>query len=137
LIRYADVLLLLAEALNEQGKTEEAITYINMVRQRAGAALLNSNQHTQVTGQDNLRKRIQNERRWEFVIEGINFFDELRWETWKESKFNNGVNAGTKTANGEIVHVNNWPGDYIYKWPLPAAECERNSNLTQNDGWIN
>lgn len=137
IIRYADVLLLLAEALNEQGKTDEAITYVNMVRQRAGAALLNSNEYTRVSGQDDLRERIRNERRWEFVIEGVNFFDEIRWGTWKETKFNNGSPAGTKTANGEIVHVNNWPGDYIYKWPIPAAECERNSNLEQNNGWIN
>ena len=137
LIRYADVLLLLAEALNEQGKTDEAVPYVNMVRERAGAALLNSNEYTRVKGQDDLRKRIQNERRWEFVIEGVNFFDELRWKTWKESKFNNGVNCGTKAATGEIIYQNIWLGDYMYKWPIPAAECERNGNLVQNDGWIN
>lgn len=137
LIRYADIILLLAEALNEQGKTEEAIPYVNRVRERAGAIPLNSNQYTRVNGQDDLRNRIRNERRWEFVIEGVNFFDELRWGTWKETKFNNGAPAGTKTVNGEIVHVNNWPGDYLYKWPIPAAECEKNGNLIQNKGWIN
>lgn len=137
LIRYADVLLLLAEALNEQGKTDEAIPYVNMIRERAGVALLNSNEHTRVKGQDDLRKRIRNERRWEFVIEGVNFFDEIRWQTWKETKFNNGVNCGTKAATGEIIFPSIWSGDYMYKWPIPAAECERNSNLEQNDGWIN
>lgn len=137
LIRYADILLLLAEALNEQGKTDEAVPYVNKVRERGGTALLNSNEFTKVKGQDDLRDRIRNERRWEFVIEGINFFDEMRWQTLKETKFNNGVNCGTKAATGEIVFPNVWLGDYLYKWPLPAAECERNSNLEQNEGWIN
>ena len=45
-IRYADVLLNLAEALNEQGKIEEAISAVNQVRARAGAQLLNSNEPT-------------------------------------------------------------------------------------------
>lgn len=137
LIRYADVLLLLAEALNEQGKTAEAIPYVNQVRQRAGAALLNSNAYTRVKGQEDLRKRIRNERRWEFVIEGVNFFDEMRWKTWKETKFNNGGPSGTKGVTGEIIFANTWLGDYLYAWPLPAVECERNGNLVQNEGWIN
>ena len=55
IIRYADVLLSLAEALNEQGKTNDAIPYVNMVRKRAGVALLNSNSYTMVAGQDDLR----------------------------------------------------------------------------------
>lgn len=137
LIRYADVLLLLAEALNEQGKTEEAIPYVNRIRERAGVALLNSNNDTKVKGQEDLRQRIRNERRWEFVIEGINFYDEMRWKSWKESKFNNGVNCGTKGVTGEIIFPNSWAGDYLYAWPIPADECERNSNLVQNEGWIN
>ena len=137
LIRYADVVLLLAEALNEQGKTEEAIPYVNSVRKRAGAALLNSNEFTKVKGQDDMRNRIRNERRWEFVIEGVNFFDEMRWHTLKETKFNGGTNCGTKAATGEIVFPNIWSGDYMYKWPIPSAECERNGNLEQNEGWIN
>lgn len=137
LIRYADVLLLLAEALNEQGKTDEAIPYVNQVRRRAGAALLNSNVYTQVKGQEDLRRRIRNERRWEFVIEGVNFFDEMRWRTWKETKFNNGGPSGTKGVTGEIIFANTWLGDYLYAWPIPAVECERNGNLVQNEGWIN
>ena len=65
IIRYATVVLGLAEALNEQGKTAEAIEQVNLVRERAGVALLNSNAATQVNGQDDMRTRIQNEYRWE------------------------------------------------------------------------
>ena len=136
LIRYADVVLGLAEALNEQGKTDEAITYVNMVRDRAGVAALNSNEYTQVTDQADLRTRIQNERRWEFNGEGVTFFDELRWGTWKEKVFLDG-NAGLKQIWGQITEAYSYGGDYYQTWAIPVTECEMNSNLTQNPGWIN
>lgn len=137
LIRYADVLLNLAEALNEQGdaaKMKEAIDCVNLVRERAGVAKLNSNQYTQVTGQDDLRERIRKERRWEFNGEGVNFFDELRWGTWKETKFHE--NAGLKQIWGEIDYTYSWGGDQYYNWPIPKAEKDMNDNLKQTEGWI-
>ena len=109
IIRYADVVLSLAECLNEQGKTDEAVQWVNMVRARAGIALLNSNTYTQVTGQDNMRERIRNERRWEFAGEGVNFFDEMRWKTLHESKFHEG--AGLKQIWGTIQYSYSWGGD--------------------------
>lgn len=133
LIRYADVLLSLAECLNEQGKTNEAIPYINQIRKRAGVAELNSNAYTQVKGQDDLRERIRNERRWEFAGEGVDFFDEMRWKTWKDVKFFKG--AGLKQIWGEQQYENSWIGDFLYNWAVPKAEIQVNSNLTQNSGW--
>ena len=70
-IRYADVLLNLAEALNEQGKIDEAVTVVNQVRARAGAQLLNSNVPTTVMGQADMRERIRNERYWELLGEDL------------------------------------------------------------------
>lgn len=134
LIRYADVLLNLAEALNEQGKTNEAIACVNLVRKRAGVAELNSNPYTQVSGQDATRERIRAERRWEFNGEGVNFFDEMRWGSWKESKFHKG--AGLKQIWGETQYSYSWGGDHYYNWPIPSAEKDMNSNLTQTPGWI-
>lgn len=135
LIRYADVLLGLAEALNEQGKTAEAIQYINLVRERAGIALLNSNSNTQVVGKDDLRMRIMNERRWEFAGEGSTVFDEIRCETWKDVKFFEGASIkeiwGSKTTYEYV-----W-NDRIYKWAIPNSEVQMNTNLTQNPGWEN
>ena len=133
--RYADALLGLAEALNEQGKTSEAVTYVNMVRERAGAQLLNSNEYTQVTDQDNMRTRIQNERRWEFAGEGVTYFDELRWGTWESVKFSN--DPALKQCWGQITENYVYQGSYVETWAIPATECERNSSLVQNDGWIN
>lgn len=134
IIRYADVVLSLAECLNEQGNTDEAVTYVNMIRERAGVALLNSNSYTQVTGQDDMRERIRNERRWEFAGEGVNFFDEMRWQTWEESKFFDG--AGLKEIWGSVQYSYSWGGDYLYNWAIPRDEIQMNGNLVQNDGWI-
>ena len=134
IIRYADVALSLAECLNEQGKTDEAVEWVNKVRARAGAALLNSNTYTQVTGQDNMRERIRNERRWEFAGEGVNFFDEMRWKTLHESKYFSG--AGLKQIWGTIQYTYTWGGDNLYKWAIPKSEIQMNENLKQNDGWI-
>lgn len=134
IIRYADVLLSLAECLNEQNKMSEAVEVVNQVRARAGAALLNSNQNTQVTSQENMRERIRNERRWEFAAEGVNFFDEMRWRTWHESKMFEG--SGLKQIWGEMQSSYSWGGDHLYNWAIPRSEIQMNENLKQNEGWI-
>lgn len=135
IIRYADVLLMWAEALNEQGKTLEAVAKVNEVRRRAGVALLNSNEVTMVTGQADLRIRIQRERSIEFAGEGVNYFDQLRWGIWKDKVFYAG--SGRKQVWGGVVSEYAWKGDYAYAWPVPASEIEINPNLNQNTGWIN
>lgn len=134
LIRYADVLLMWAEAINEQGFNQQAIDLVNEVRSRAGVVLLNASPATMVSSQADLRERIRNERRVEFPNEGIDFFDELRWRTWKEKVFDN--NGGIKQVWGANVVDYSWKGDYITTWAIPQTEIERNSNLEQNTGWI-
>ncbi len=70
--RYADVLLMLAEALNENGKTDEALKYLNMVRIRAGLQAYSN------LSQDVERDNIYLERRLELSFEGHRWFDLLR-----------------------------------------------------------
>ena len=65
LIRYAQILLGYAEALNEMGETDKAVEQINKIRARCGAQLLNSNVSTTVKGQADMRERIRNEYYWE------------------------------------------------------------------------
>lgn len=135
IIRYADVALMWAEAINEQAFSTEAVTLVNSVRQRAGVGLLNSSPETAVTNQDEMRERIRNERRMEFPNEGINYFDEIRWGTWKEKVFTAG--AGIKQIWGSNVSTYTYQGDYIQKWAIPALEIQMNAALQQNPDWIN
>jgi len=134
-IRYADVVLMWAEALNEQGFSQESVDLVNTVRARAGVGLLNSSAATTVSNQADMRERIRNERRMEFPNEGINYFDELRWGSWKDKVFSNG--NGIKQIWGANVSTYSWQGDYIYNWAIPASEIQMNTTLTQNTGWIN
>ncbi|MGE8424279.1 MAG: RagB/SusD family nutrient uptake outer membrane protein, partial [Sphingobacterium siyangense] len=134
IFRYADILLMWAEALNEEGKLNEAIAKVNEVRQRAGVALLNANASTAVGGKEDLRLRIRNERRVEFPNEGINYFDELRWGTWKEKVFQAG--NGRKQVWGTNVGNYSYKGDFLNVWPIPTSEIQMNVNLVQNPGWI-
>lgn len=71
-IRYADVLLMYAEALNENGKTNDALGYLNMVRTRAGLAGYSN------TTKEDTRDKIYLERRLELSFEGVRWFDLLR-----------------------------------------------------------
>jgi hypothetical protein len=138
LIRYADVVLMLAEAINEQGFKDEAITLVNSVRARVGVVALQKDDATKptyVNSQATLRERIRNERRWELALEGINLFDEMRWGTWKDKKFYTG--NGIKQTWGTLTSPYSWRGDYLYNWAIPQTEVEMNKNLVQNSGWIN
>ncbi len=105
-----------------------------MVRGRAGVALLNSNSYTMVAGQDDLRNRIRKEKRWELACEGTLYLDELRWDTWYDSKLYDG--AGLKQCWGTARYTWSRNGDYYTKWPIPATERQLNPSLTQNEGWI-
>lgn len=134
LIRYAQVLLGYAEALNELGETGEAVKLINMLRARCGAQLLNSNTPTTVTGQADMRERIRNEYYWELGGENVMYFNELRWKTWKDKKFRNNTN-GLMQIWGTTTYTWSWLGDQCWIWPIPAAEREQNPSLTQNPGW--
>ena len=81
ILRYADVLLLKAEALNESGgSTAEAIAQINMVRARArGNGAIPANRSTAQTDRDVIRQWIMDERLMELSGEGQRWFDLRRW----------------------------------------------------------
>ncbi len=137
LIRYADVLLMCAEAINEQGFSEEAVNMVNQIRNRAGVAPLQTTDPslpTYVNNQSDMRERIRNERRREFPNEGIDYFDELRWKTWDKTVFQNG--NGSKQIWGSVVTKFVYAGDHLYTWPVPASEIEKNRNLQPTPGWL-
>lgn len=134
-------MLNLAEALNEQDKTDEAIVIVNKVRARAGAQLLNTNEATTVKGKDDMRERIRNERYWELLGEDLIYYDELRWKTWKDKKFFTYDDNGTQVVNGlrqvwgQATYHYAWGGDHYWLYPIPYNEIQMNPNIVQNPGW--
>jgi hypothetical protein len=78
LIRYADVLLMAAEAANNRGFSGEALTYLNMVRTRARQNNPSILPDITTTDQQNLNKIILHERRVELAMEGERFWDLVR-----------------------------------------------------------
>lgn len=72
LIRFAEVLLMHAEAANELGQTSEALNSLNRVRNRAGLG------NVETTDQTALRNAIWQERRLELALEGDRFYDLVR-----------------------------------------------------------
>ena len=131
IMRYADVLLMWAEALVEKGDLPGAMDKVKQVRDRVGIPTMASSFADQATA----RNYVRDERRRELVGEGTNFFDEMRWRTLKETKFDTlypqlvwgGQTGGT---------VYQWIGNHWYTWPVPRAEIERNLNLTKTPGWV-
>ena len=134
IFRYADVLLSLAEAINEQGRTTEAMQYVNQVRARAGVQLLGTNEYTQVVNKEQMAERIRKEKKWELACEEQLYYEELRWETWKADKFSE--NNGLQHVWGDPVYTYSWGGEEYWKWPIPSTEREMNNNLKQNEGWL-
>lgn len=97
IIRYADILLLAAEALNENGKPAQALTYLNMVRTRArkNANPIFQNiilQDITTMDQTELREKIYRERRVELAMEQHRWFDLKRWGRLQQAMENAGKN---------------------------------------------
>ena len=77
-MRYADVLLMLAEALTEQNKAPEAVPYLDQVRERAGLSKFGK------TDTESVRAEIRRQRLLEFALESKRFYDLVRWGIVKE-----------------------------------------------------
>ena len=137
ILRYADVLLMLAEAINEEtGPSVNAYSYINSVRQRAGLSDLNG------LNQASFRDKILKERRVELAFENWRWFDLKRTKTVPElTLFMN--NYGTIEKTKPTISRHGIPygsTDYIFHeynvvYPIPAREILINNNLTQNIGY--
>ena len=128
--RYADVLLMYAEALNEQGQTAAAIGYVNQVRARArngtGAENRTSPADLSTTlSASAARAAIFDERKWELAYEGKRWFDLVR----------QGFSAfqAAESADPTVIPANVQPTRMV--WPVPQAQIDLNPKLTQNPGY--
>jgi hypothetical protein len=79
IIRYADVILMLAEASNETGDGATAEAMLEQIRARSRGTAATSLPHIAYANQAQMRTAIKNERRWEFAMEGYRFNDLVRW----------------------------------------------------------
>lgn len=118
MIRYAEVLLNRAEALNElSGPNQESIDLLNQVRSRAEAPLYTV---ADFSTKEALRDALLDERGWEFVAEGLRRMDLIR-----QGKFiSRAVARGATNAQA-----------YMTRFPIPQNEINANPNLEQNDGY--
>ena len=117
-IRYADVLLKYAEALNESGGSDAA-QFLNMVRNRAGL------DNTTATTQSELREAIEMERRFEFIGEGHRWFDLKRTGKAVET-MNTWFAANDKNVT---INANN------LLLPIPQSQIDTDPAITQNQGY--
>lgn len=126
LIRYADVLLMYAEAQNEAtGPDASVYSALNQVRKRAGMPDV-----TLGLTQEQLRNEIRHERRIELAGEGLYYYDVLRWKTAAQV-----LNADVLNASGQRVDTRRFTAPRDYLWPVPAIAIQDNPALIQNAGW--
>lgn len=128
IIRFADVLLMYGEALNENGKTDLAIAEINKVRERGKAAPIALGSMTQ----SELRAQIRHhERPVELAMEyGIRWFDLYRWQ--RGSTATESIKTTLEAHNKPAA--SNFQDKHII-FPIPLQEININENLNQNPGW--
>ncbi|NDV80628.1 RagB/SusD family nutrient uptake outer membrane protein [Bacteroides sp. 51] len=147
ILRYADVLLMYAEACNELNDDANARKYLNEVRARVGLGEITS-------GGNDLRKAIRTERRLELALENNRLYDIRRWTDDNGKK----VICNLMGENGTFVKYNtNQATADIYEWenqgepsnkgatfnenrdllfPIPLYEITMsNGTITQNPGW--
>ena len=157
-IRYADVLLWYAEALNQLTQTYTFKSYDNQtditvnrdvsemrmafsrIRFRAGLPDLDDAVYNSVSSFYNALKR---ERQIEFFIESARYFDLRRWKDaevqealplWRYSVDRTQADFMEFMVR-EPLWVRKRFGSEMYLWPLPLNEIRRNTNLVQNPGW--
>ena len=153
-IRFAEILLIYAEAENEaNGPSDAVYSAVNRIRTRAGLPDLEEG-----LGQDDLREAIRQERRIELVFENHRWFDLIRWGTAPQvlnatytgimitrdttiplrtdggptHVFDPAQLTFTRFQNGAFENV--FPDRYRFL-PIPLGEIEANVNLTQNPGY--
>jgi hypothetical protein len=135
LIRYSDILLLLAEALNENGNTSEAHSYVNIVRNRSNMNDLEITAGRELN-QEEFRQQIKHERLVELCGEYLRFFDLKRWgEYGPQVAADFTIPAVSTTIKRDSI-FENFRVNKDELFPIPLDELDINPNLLpQNPGW--
>ncbi|MBN2699468.1 MAG: RagB/SusD family nutrient uptake outer membrane protein [Bacteroidales bacterium] len=131
ILRYADILLLYAECLNELGRTDEAYQYIQEVRSRANLPDLATKKPDMT--QEEMRLQISHERAVELCFEAQRYVDLLRWGWLDATQGENPMLDMLITHDQELAGLYDTPGrEYL---AIPQSELDVNPNMTQNPHW--
>lgn len=127
-MRYAEVLLLAAEAHVQNGNSGKALEYVNQTRSRAQL-----NGLTSVTLDD-----VKKEKRLELCLESVRFQDLVRWGDAETVMANQGKEIPSYSSKGTEFQYRN--STYGFKpkhklLPIPRKELELNPNMVQNENW--
>jgi hypothetical protein len=128
-IRYADILLMYAEAQNEALAAPDASVYdaVNKVRQRAGLVPYDIPPgKTKVEMRDIIRR----ERRIELAGEGFYYLDIRRWKTAEQV-----MNATIYNSQNQAIVKRTFNPARDYWWPVPQTQLDLNRALSQNDNY--
>ncbi len=133
MMRYADVLLMYAEAMNELGQMDANVwnETIRPIRVRAGFTADRALNFPSGSSSD-LREIIRNERRSELALEGLRYYDIIRWKA--ADKYLTGTVKGAPFTTWTDTYQFNVNRDYL--WAVPENEYNLNSNLGQNQNWV-
>jgi hypothetical protein len=136
LMRYADILLMYAEAKQESGQMNQDVwnRTVRPVRQRAGFTDASALDYP--AGAD-IRQIIRRERRCELAIEGLRLFDIRRWKTVETVLSGYPHGARFDAGNTQYIRLDerrfNKERDYLFA--VPQSQRDINKNLTQNPGY--
>ncbi len=147
-MRFADLLLLCAEALNESKENPDAevYQYIDMVRARAGLKGVveswanYSNQPDKPKTKVGMREIIQQERKIELACEGQYYWDSRRWKTAlkEQNRLIQGWNVNGSAVEDYYMVTTLYTQKFTYRdyfAPIPENDLVRNPQLVQNPGW--
>ncbi|MGB8194856.1 MAG: RagB/SusD family nutrient uptake outer membrane protein [Chitinophagaceae bacterium] len=125
-IRFADVLLMYAEALNGLARTNEAYPFVDRVRERAGLAKLSVTRPGLTQAQ--FLQQLMHERITELTGESLRWNDLARWGYFDDATKLNELKARDPEFNNFVIPRNKF-------MPIPQSELDINPNLKQNPGW--
>jgi hypothetical protein len=134
--RYAEALLMYAEAQNELGNGAEAVRYLNMIRARArkgtGAETRSAPaDYAGPTDRQSLRDAIYMERAWELQFEAKRWWDLVRRDGLEPGYWSRTLKANDG-ANAERLRP---LSEHKKRFPIPTAQIVANPALTQNPGY--
>ena len=126
-LRYADVLLMRAEALVELNQLDEVPSLIDLIRARVNMPSVENVEGAGLS-QDQLRNIVRHERRIELAFEGLRFFDLKRWGLVQQA-------FQTATSDKIAGYSPNYRNDKSEIFAIPQSELDANTQLVQNPVW--